>query len=82
MPVEEVATEMTPLAQPPRSSPGGVETEMHEYFMAKLRQMRVAAVAGIRSGVYDLGADVCRALAQHDDPPGEEQRLFHIMRDQ
>jgi hypothetical protein len=69
-------------AQPSRSLPGGVETEMREHFMAKLGQVRVAAVAGIWPGVYDFGPDVCRALAQHDDPPCEEQRLFHIMRDQ
>ena len=43
---------------------------MREHFMAKLGQVRVAAVAGIWLGVYDLGPDVRRALAQHDDPSG------------
>src|SRR5215813_5208015 len=42
--------------------------------------MRIAAVAGIRPGVHDLRRDVSRALAQYDDPAGEEQRLFDIMR--
>ena len=66
-------------AQPSRSLPGGVETEMREHLMAKLGQMRVAPVAGIRPGVHDFRLDVCRALAQHDNPAGKEQRLFHIM---
>ena len=55
-----------------RFLPGGVETEMREHFMSKLGQVRVAAVAGIWLGVYDLGPDARRALAQHDDPSGEE----------
>ena len=67
------------MTQSPRSLPGGVETEMREHLMAKLGQMWVAAVAGIRPGVRDLRLDVCRALAQHDNPTGKEQRLFHIM---
>jgi hypothetical protein len=54
---------------------------MCEHFMAKLGQVRVTAMAGIWPGVYDLGRDVGRALAQDDDPLGEEQRLFHIVRD-
>src|SRR5215468_7416081 len=65
--------------RPPQSLPGGVETEMREHLMAKLDQMRVAPVAGIRPGVRDFRPDACRALAQHDNPAGKEQRLFHIM---
>ena len=52
---------------------------MREHLMAKLGQMRVAPVAGIRPGVRDFRLDVCRALAQHDNPASKEQRLFHIM---
>ena len=52
---------------------------MREHFMAKLGQMRVAPVAGIRPGVRDFRFDVCRALAQHDNPAGKQQRLFHIV---
>jgi hypothetical protein len=62
-----------------RSSPSGIEPEMREYLMPKLGQMRIAAMAGIRSCVDDLGLDVRGALAQHDDPAGEKQRLFDIM---
>jgi hypothetical protein len=41
-----------------RSSPSGIETEMREYLMPKLGQMRIAAMAGIRACVDDLGLDV------------------------
>src|SRR5467141_4864487 len=70
---------MPPMAQPYRSLPGGVETEMREHLTAKLGQMRVAPVAWIRPGVHDFRLDVCWALAQHDNPAGKEQRLFHIV---
>src|SRR5258706_14434232 len=62
-----------------RSLPGGIETEMREHLMAKLGQMRVAPVAWIRPGVHDFRLDVCWALAEHDNPAGKEQRLFHIV---
>src|SRR5438067_2352034 len=63
----------------PRSSPGGIKTEMRKHFMTKLGQMRIAAMARIRPGVNYLGLDMCWALAQYDDPAGKEQRFFHIM---
>ena len=52
---------------------------MREYLMPKLGQMRIATMAGIRSCVHDFGLDVRGSLAQHDDPAGKEQRLFHIV---
>ena len=67
------------VAQPARLLPGGVETEMSEYLMAKLGQMWVAPMAGIRPGIRDFRLDVCRALAQHDNAAGKEQRFFYIM---
>ena len=63
----------------PRSSPDSVETEMGEHFVAKFGQVRVAAVAGIGQRVDDLGSDLRRALASHDDPTGKEQCFFHIV---
>ena len=60
------------VAQPARLLPGGVETEMSEYLMAKLGQMWVAPMAGIRPGIRDFRLDVCRALAQHDNAAGKE----------
>ena len=62
-----------------RSLPDGIETEMRENLMAKFGKMRVAAVAGIWCGVRDFRLDLCRTLAQHDNPVGKEQRLFHIV---
>src|SRR5215469_18618045 len=41
--------------------------------------MRIAAMAGIGPDVYDIRLDVGGALAQHDDPAGEEKRLFDIV---
>ena len=52
---------------------------MREHLMAKLDQVRVAAMAGIGPRVDNLGLDVSGTLAQHDDPAGKEQRLFHIV---
>jgi len=52
---------------------------MREYLMPKLGQLRIAAMAGIGPCVHDFGLDVRGALAQHDDPAGKEQRLFHIV---
>ncbi len=52
---------------------------MREHLMAKFGQMRVAPVARIRPGVHDFRLDVCRALAQHDNPAGKVQSLFNIM---
>ena len=52
---------------------------MGEYLMPKLGQMRIATMAGIRPCVHYFGLDVRGALAQHDDPAGKEQRLFHIV---
>src|SRR5215831_45687 len=61
------------------SLPDGIETEMRKNLTAKLGKMRVATVAGIWQGVRDFRLDLCRALAQHDNPVGKEQRLFHIV---
>ena len=47
----------------PRPSPGGIETEMGEHFVAKFGQIRIPSVAGIRQGVDDLGLDLRGALA-------------------
>jgi hypothetical protein len=67
------------MAQPPDPYQVASRPEMREHLMAKLDQLRVAPVAGIRPDVRDFRLDVCRALAQHDNPAGKEQRLFHIM---
>src|SRR5690242_15086764 len=72
-------TEMPPTAHPARPLPVCVETELREHLMAKVGQMRVAPMAGIRPRVRDFRLDARRALAQHDYAAGKEQRLFHIM---
>ena len=63
----------------PRSSPGSIETQMHEDFAAEFGKMRVTPVAGVGESVDDLSPDLRGARAQHDNPTREKQRLFHIV---
>ena len=56
---------------------------MTRRFAPKLGEARVAAMARIGQVVWlDVGRDARGPRAQHDNPPGEEQRLLDIVGDQ
>jgi hypothetical protein len=54
-------------------SPASSKTEIRKHLMAKLDQMRIAAMTGIGPVVNDLSPDVGRTLGKHDDSSGKEQ---------
>jgi hypothetical protein len=66
----------------PQRLPAVVETEVRENLAAKLDETRIAAMAGIRLVIDDLRLDPRGAVAQHDDPPGEQERFLDVVRDQ
>jgi hypothetical protein len=55
---------------------------MAHNFPPERRQMWIPAVTRIRALIRDLRHDPCWALAQDNDPVGEEYSLFHVMGDQ
>jgi hypothetical protein len=61
----------------PRASPAGLKTELCEHLAAELDQVRIAAMAGIRTWIGDFGFDAGGALAQHDEVPSS--RLISTM---
>src|SRR5215510_4706057 len=52
---------------------------MTHNFPSQLRQMRIAAMARVRSHILDLGRNPCWTRTQHDDPAGKEHGLFHVV---
>ncbi len=52
---------------------------MREDLATKFNELRIAPMTRIGLTVDDFGLDPCRPVAQHDNPAGKEQRLFHIM---
>src|SRR5438067_1501410 len=66
----------------PSRLPGSLETEVGEDFATKLNEMRIAAMAGIRLVVDDLRPDLRGPVAQHDDPPREQERFLDVVRDE
>ena len=70
------------MAIGPLRLPAVVKTEVRENLAAKLDETWIAATARIRLVVDDLRLDPRGTVAQHDDPPGEQERFFDVVGDQ
>ena len=66
----------------PSPLPGIVKAEVGEDLATKFDEMGIAAMAGIRLVVDDFRPDLRGPVAQHEDPPREQERFLDVVRDE